>query len=582
LVSVPLGQYADLLLVYLRPQWRKAALLAVLLLVSIGLQLVNPQVMRTFIDAAASGADARALAVTAGLFLALALAQQALSVVSTYLGEDVGWTTTNDLRRDLALHCLRLDVSFHNQRTPGEMIERIDGDVTALASFFSQLVIRVLGSGVLLVGALVMLAREDWRVGLGLTLFAIVVVGLLGRFRDVAVHALTAEREQHARLYGFVEERLAGLDDVRASGAGGHVMRRLHVILRGLYHRTRRAWMMRSLLEVGTSGMFALGAVLALAMGTYLFYLGSITLGTVYLFFQYTEMLRNPIEALTREMQELQRATAGIVRIRELLSLRSELRDGPGTVLPTGALSVELDHVSFGYGDATPVLRDVSFRLEAGRVLGVVGRTGSGKTTLTRLLFRLYDPSGGALRLGGADLREMRLADLRRHVGLVTQEVQLFQASVRDNLTFFDPAADDARIKTLLAELGLGDWLAGLPAGLDSELGAAGAGLSAGEGQLLAVARAFLTDPGLVILDEPSSRLDPETERQIERAVARLIRGRTAIVIAHRLATVERADDVLVMGDGQVREFGPRDRLAADPRSRFAELLRAGATEVLV
>lgn len=581
-MTLPLRDYLDLLLVYLRPQWRKSLLLAVLLLSSIALQLLNPQILRAFIDEAVAGASAGALTQTALVFLGVALAQQGLAVAATYVGEDVGWTTTNDLRRDLALHCLRLDMAFHNRRTPGEMIERIDGDVTALASFFSQLVIRVFGSALLLGGVLILLFREDWRVGLALAVFAALVVVLLNRWRDVALGALTDEREANAQLYGFVEERLAGLDDVRSAGAGGHVMRRLHAVLRDLYHRTRRAWVMRALLEVGAGTLFALGTVMALSMGAYLFFLGAITLGTVYLFYQYSEMLRAPIEQLTRELQELQKAAAGIVRIRELLGIRSQLPDGPGAPLPPGPLSVELDRVSFGYGDATPVLDAVSFRVVPGRVLGLIGRTGSGKTTISRLLFRFYDPSTGAVRLGGVDLRDLRIADLRRHVALVTQEVQLFQASVRDNLTFFDPSADDQRIRCLLDELGLGEWLDGLPDGLDTELGAGGAGLSAGEAQLLAVARAFLMDPGLVILDEPSSRLDPATERLIDHAMARLIAGRTAIVIAHRLGTIERADDVLVMEDGRVREHGERAALAADPASRFAALLRAGAQEVLV
>jgi ATP-binding cassette subfamily B protein len=581
-MSVPLRDYVDLLYAYLRPQAGRALLLAALLLTTIGLQLLNPQILRRFIDAAVAGAPADELTGAALTFLAIALVQQGLSVASAYVGEDVGWTATNGLRRDLAMHCLRLDMYFHNRRTPGEMIERIDGDVTALATFFSQIVIRVLGSGLLLIGAIVMLYREDWRVGLALTLFALLVVGVLGRWRDVAVGALTAERESTARLFGFVEERLNGLDDLRANGAGRHVMRRLHAVLRELYWRVRRAWTMRALLDIGTSGMFAVGTILAIAMGTYLFLLGAVTLGTVYLFYQYTEMLRHPIEQLTREMQELQRATAGIVRIRELLAMRSQIPDGPGAALPPGPLALEFDHVWFGYGEDAHVLEDVSFQLAPGRRLGVVGRTGSGKTTLTRLLFRLYDPSGGSVRLGGVDLRRMKGAELRRHVGLVTQDVQLFQASVRENLTFFDDAADDRRIVALLEQLGLGEWLARLPEGLDTSLGAGGAGLSAGEGQLLAVARAFLTDPGLIVLDEPSSRLDPETEARIERAIARLLRGRTAIVIAHRLATVERADEILVMDDGRIAEWGDRERLAADPGSRFAGLLRAGVEEVLV
>ncbi|HUS15700.1 MAG TPA: ABC transporter ATP-binding protein, partial [Chloroflexia bacterium] len=224
---------------------------------------------------------------------------------------------------------------------------------------------------------------------------------------------------------------------------------------------------------------------------------------------------------------------------------------------------------------------NLSFALPAGAVRGVLGRTGSGKTTLTRLLFRLYDPHAGTLRLGGVDLRDTCLTDLRARVGIVTQEIHLFHASVRDNLTFFDRGIADARILAVLQDLGLGGWYEALPHGLDTKLAPGGSGLSAGQAQLVAFARVFLKDPGLVILDEASSRLDPATEAQVEHAVDRLLAGRTGIVIAHRLGTVERADCILILDEGRIVEYGPRGALAADPRSRFSRLLQTGLEEVL-
>jgi ABC-type multidrug transport system fused ATPase/permease subunit len=214
-------------------------------------------------------------------------------------------------------------------------------------------------------------------------------------------------------------------------------------------------------------------------------------------------------------------------------------------------------------------------------VLGVVGRTGSGKTTLTRLLPRFYDPLAGVVRLGGVDLRAVRLAAVRSRIGVVSQEVHLFHASVRDNLTLFDDTVPDERLHDVLATLGLAGWLRELPHGLDTLLGAGGAGLSAGQAQVLTCARVLLRDPDIVILDEASSRLDPATERLVHRALGRLLAGRTGIIVAHRLATVAYADDILVLEDGQVREHGPRIDLAADPTSHFARLLRVAAGEVV-
>ncbi|NKQ35788.1 MAG: ATP-binding cassette domain-containing protein [Chloroflexi bacterium] len=233
------------------------------------------------------------------------------------------------------------------------------------------------------------------------------------------------------------------------------------------------------------------------------------------------------------------------------------------------------------------VLHDISFLLEAGNVLGVLGRTGSGKTTLTRLLFRLYDVDAGAITLDGINVRDVALSDLRQRVGLATPEVQLFEATVRDNLTLFRnydetavPITDD-QIHHAIHTLGLDAWLDNLPNGLDTMLKSGGKGLSAGEAQLLAFTRVFLRDPHLIILDEASSRLDPVTEQLLERAIDQLLHGRTAIIIAHRLETVQRANDILILENGRIIEHSPRPQLAATPGSRFAQLLQTGLEEAL-
>jgi ABC-type multidrug transport system fused ATPase/permease subunit len=226
-------------------------------------------------------------------------------------------------------------------------------------------------------------------------------------------------------------------------------------------------------------------------------------------------------------------------------------------------------------------LKDVTFQLEAGQVLGVLGRTGSGKTTLARLLLRLYDPQEGEIRVEDVPIRSIREASLRQRVGMITQDVQLFHASVRDNLTFFEPDVPDDLLRAQLIDLGLWPRIAALPNGLDTELATGGRGLSAGEAQLLTCARLFLRDPGLVILDEASARLDPATERLIEQAIDRLLTHRTGIIIAHRLKTVLRADRILILEDGCIVEDGDREALQRDPQSRFYQLLQTGLEEVL-
>ena len=574
-------QYADLLWTYLRPQKALVAVVVVSLLGNIGLQLVSPQILRFFIDEALEGSAVSRLIGVALLFTVIALVQQAVNVVATYTSGRVGWTATNALRGDLARHCLGLDMSFHNRHTPGEMIERVDGDAEELGSFFSTFVVHILGSILLLAGILVLLFREEWQAGLTLTVFTLVMLGLLFGLRNLTVDRFRAVREASAQTFGFVEERLAGREDIRTSAARPYVMLGFHSRIRTWFRRNLVASLMLSLILNTTWLSFTVGNAVALAIGSWLFLNGHVTIGTVYLIVHYTRMLLEPIERFTQQINNLQRATASVIRILDLMQTRRRVLDGPGVRFPQGALPVRFDDVSFSYSPDRPVLRDVSFDLAPGRALGLIGRTGSGKTTITRLLFRLYDPDRGRVLLGGRDVRDARIAELRQQIGVVTQDVRLFQGTVRDNLTLMDPAIPDDRLIRVVQELGLGDWYGALPDGLDSALRSEGADMSAGEAQLLAFARVFLRDPRVVILDEASSRIDPDTERLIERAVDRLVEGRTVIVIAHRLTTLDRCDEIMVLEQGRVVEHGERGRLAGDPGSRFRRMLTTDTGEVL-
>jgi ATP-binding cassette, subfamily B, bacterial len=295
----------------------------------------------------------------------------------------------------------------------------------------------------------------------------------------------------------------------------------------------------------------------------------------------YTDAIFRPLREITNEIQNLQKAGGSLERIGDLYKIKDKIPDVGTQTIAAGPLHVEFDNVQFSYNQEDSILHDLDVDLKPGEVLGLLGRTGSGKTTITRLLFRLYDVTGGTIKLNGVDIRDYQVSELQRRIGMVTQEVQLFRASVRDNLTFFDSTVPDSRIMEVLEALSLMDWYNGLAKGLDTELEGGGKGLSAGEGQLLAFARVFLKDPGLVILDEASSRLDPLTEARIERAIDLLLKNRTGIIVAHRLKTVQRADQIIILEDGGVREHGEYDALVNDPSTRFSQLLRTGLQEVM-
>ena len=598
-LNLPIKPYWDLLANYLKPQKKTVFWLAFLLLVSIGLHLANPQIVAYFIDTAsepaASGTAAfqqglNNLLGAAALFMGVAIVRQAIALTAVYVGENVAWTATNALRADLALHCLRLDMAFHKQHKPGELIERVDGDVNKLANFFSQLFIQLTSNVLLLIGVIVLLWLVDWRVGVSITAVALGGVLTLNYLRTKTVPRWEALRQTEATLFGFLEEWLTGTETIRTTAAEPYILQKMLRLGRERWLKMRHAMRINVFVFNLPLGVFTLAYIAAHIFGATLFSDGALSIGGVYLIFYYIDVIKEPLWQINRQVEDLQRAAASIQRIIALQREQPTMHDGPGVNVPTGPLGVTFNHVSFFYADdpETMILQDINFRLEPGTVLGLLGRTGSGKSTLTKLLFRFYDPTDGAILLGSGvgnspnqfDLRDAKQAELRRHIGLVTQEVQLFHASVRDNLTLFDATISDAHILAVLAELGLMAWLDSLPNGLDSPL-QADASLSAGEAQLLAFVRVFLADPGLVIMDEASSRLDPVTERQIELAIDKLLTNRTAIIVAHRLATVQRADEIMILGNGRIQEHAPRSQLAADPNSHFAQLLVTGLEEAI-
>ena len=580
-MNLSFSAYYHLLASHIRPQRGRFFLLAALLFGSIGLRIFAPQIMRQFIDSALAGAALQTLTWTALAFIGIALTQQVVAIGVTWLGENVAWTATNALRAELAEHALHLDMKFHNDHTPGELIERIDGDVTELATFFSQFALNLIANGFLLVGILIALFIEDWRAGLAFTVYSFLTIFILGKMKDIAVPHQKARREAEAQYYGFIEEQLSGTEDIRSSGAVGFSIRELFRHQGEILKHNRKSHFKRWIIENAMGLALTLGTLLSIVNGYWLFTTGVITIGTVYLFVHYINLLEEPFWAMTHEIESFQTIGACVERLTEFKAFKREVRNEAGLDVESHPIQLTFSDVTFSYNGDDAVLTRLSFDLQSGSVLGLLGRTGSGKTTIGRLIFRLYDVNDGQIKMNGTHINNLHLDSLRRNVAIVTQDVQLFKASIRENLTFFDRTISDEKIISTLEELELGDWYASLPQGLDSVLETGSRSLSAGEAQLLAFTRVFLKNPGLVILDEASSRLDPATEVKLERAIDKLLKNRTAIIIAHKLDTIQRADDILILERGNVLEYSNRKQLASDSTSRFHQLLQTGMEEVL-
>ena len=564
-----------LLVQYLRPERRPLSALLGLLVVAMVLPLAGPLLIGAFVNAALAGESAQQLAALGGLFLLATLTGDALQLVVTWYSVRLAWRVGNRLRVDLCRHALGLDLDWHGDHSAGQLIERIDGDIDAVTRFASTAVLQLAGNAILVAGVLVISAVIDWRASLLIAITVAVAVVVLIRMRRVAVPYYDDEREVQSQLYGDLEERLGGLEDIRANGAGAWAVQKLHQHSAGWWRTARRAAARGDGGLTLAGGVFAAGSVAVLALSTWQCRQGELSVGSVLALLRFSQMVSDPLWRVAEQLAEAQKAIAGTRRAARLLAEESALPDGSRDDLPEGPPAIAFEDVSFGYGTGTDVLRDLSFELPAGTSLGVVGRTGSGKTTIGRLVARLWDTESGTVSVGGTDVRLLALDALRRRIGIVTQEVEVFRASVRDNLTVFGTLdAPDEAVVDALETVGLGGWFHSLDHGLDQHL-EGDTELSAGEGQLLAFARLLLADPGVVILDEASSRLDPDTEERLIAATDRLLAGRTAIIIAHRLSTLDRVDQILVLDHGRLAEHGPRSELAADPESRFHHLLVA-------
>ena len=583
-MSQEFQRYRELLQTYFWPQRMQVGLLIGLILLDNALQLLGPNLLSRFVDLAVNTSTTSAeLQTLAGVYLITMLFRQGARMAATYVGETAGWRAANRLRADLARHTIALDMSYHKQQTPGIMIERIDGDVASLNRFFSQMVLQIGGSIILLLSTVGVLFYYNWKLGVMMLMFIMLSALILTSLRNVAVPYWEAGREAAAQLFSFLEERLAGIEDIRGLGSSAHVLRRLDVLMatKNRYDIQGRGY--GGVTWIVPLALAAILTILILGFGSWLYLAGQISIGLIVMTLLYGEMVVWPIRTIAQEIDQLQQASAGILRVVDLMSKKSRLVDGTqelSAVVP----AVTVDHVTFAYPDGesveAPVLTDVSFHIPAGAVVGLLGRTGSGKSTLIRLLFRLYDVTGGSIKIGDHALPEYQLASLRSRVGLVTQDVQLFYATVRDNLTFFNRDISDDKLLDALRTLGLERWLSQQPQGLDTLLAANGA-VSAGEAQLIALARVYLKQPQVIILDEASARIDPETEKMLEVALDTVLAGKTTIIIAHRLQTVRRCDYIAILADGQLQEFGGEADLRNTPESRYATLLRSGAVEEL-
>ncbi len=521
------------------------------------------------------------------LLLGAVMLRLGLQGIQTFNVQAVGQRLTARIRDDLFAHAMALSLRFHDRTPVGKLLTRLTSDVDALAEVFGSGAVGVLADLVTLLVIAVTMISIEWRLGLLLLVSQVpVVLGILwlqGRFRKANYRV----REELSQLNADLQENLQGLEVVQMFRREATNSARFSQVTAAYREAVNGTILFDSAISAFIEWVALSAVAVVLALGGLMVLGSAMGLGTLTTFILYSQRLFDPLRQLAERFTQIQGGLTAVERIGELLEQPIEIADLPASERSAAAIQsgskrasageVIFDNVSFAYREDDPILTDLSFRIAPGEHVALVGPTGSGKTTVIRLLCRLYEPQRGRILLDGIDIRQLPIPTLRQRLGVVLQDTFLFSGNVADNLRLDAPISSEA-LHQICAELGLEPLLRRLPDGLATELRERGGNLSSGERQLLSVARVAIRDPSVLVMDEATAFMDPSTEATLQRDLSRLLQQRTAIVIAHRLATVEAADRILVLRKGHLIEQGSHSelRLAGGVYAQLADLQERG------
>nr|WP_223275830.1 ABC transporter ATP-binding protein [Paenibacillus elgii] len=556
---------------YLKRQ--RAALAGVIAFVLLGLalSLAGPYLIGTAIDRYIALRDPNGLLQLCVLLLAVYIGGSIVSWLQTYVMSGIAGRTVWELRRDLFAHMQELPVRFFDKTSHGELMSRTTNDIDNVSNTLNQSLLQLLTSVVTLIGSLtMMLLLNGW-----LTLVALVIIPLVtGVARQIGKRTKSQFKEQQRHLgslNGFIEETISGQKVVKIYNREELAAQQFQEINAKLRQVGTRAQIFSGMMGPFMNLLNHTSFILLAVAGGWMAYNGWTTIGVIVSFLNYSKQFSGPVNELANQYNMIQSGVAGAERVFEILDTDTEFGN-EGSRKPQEAIrgEVEFDRVTFGYGD-TPVLREVSFAAQPGQVVALVGPTGSGKTTIINLLTRFYEIFEGTIRIDGKDIREWDKSSLRSRLGMVLQDAHLFSGTIRDNIRYGRLDATEEEIRSAAKLANADGFIRKLPQGYDTPLSAEGGNLSHGQRQLLTIARAILSDPSILILDEATSSVDTRTEMHIQEAMKALMQGRTSFVIAHRLSTIQEADLILVVRGGEIVERGTHEQLLA-LRGLYAEM----------
>ncbi len=548
-------------------------------LVSTLSRVAGPLVIREGVDGGIIPQNTSVITGAALVFAGIVVAQYASTRITLYQVAWMGERFMMDLRSRIYSHVLRMDMAFFGRTKTGVLVSRLTSDIESLQVFASEGALSVVGSTLMVVGVSVALFVVDpFLAGLVMLLMPLLLFTSY-RFGRSSAKAYRQWRGQIAKVLAALSENISGVREVQANAQEQRQEERFADIDKIYYQKAMRA--AKTVVDYfpRVDALRAIGLAMVLFVGGNRVLDGEMTLGSLIAFLLYLNWFFEPIVQLANVYNLLQGALAALYKLYGLADEQPAVREAaePQRLPPHVAGNIEMRGMTFGYDPGEQVISDLDLQIPAGQRVAVVGATGSGKSTLVKLLARFYDPQTGSITIDGIDLRNLGFADLRRSVAMVPQEGFLFEDSLRFNLAFGNEELSDSDLLEVCRAAGIAEWVQSLPEGLDTPMRERGNRLSSGERQLVALARALAVDPAIVILDEATSNLDPGTEDQIETALETLLAGRTSVVVAHRLRTAQRADRVLVMEAGQVVQDGPYEGLAA-VEGPFAELISTWET----
>jgi ATP-binding cassette subfamily B multidrug efflux pump len=551
------------LLRYLRPHRRSVVIALVAIVAQSAMQLAQPLLIRVAIDDYILAGNLSGLGQIALLFLVILIASFGLEFVETYTMQMMGQRIMFDLRMEIYGHLQRLDVRFYDRNPVGRLMTRVTTDVDALNDLFASGVVSAFRDVFILLGIMVILVIMDWR--LAIVAFSVLpLIVLVTRwFRTHARESYREVRGWIARINATLQENITGMSTVQLFGREARNLAAFDEVNRGHRDANLASIFYYATFYPAIEFVGAVASALIIWFGGGWEMEGTLTLGSLVAFLQYSQRFFRPISDLSEKFNILQSAMASSERIFGLLDTPVAISSPVSPLTPpsrrTGQIAFE--DVSFAYRGEDCVLRNVSFTIEPGERVGIVGATGSGKTTLINLLLRFYDVNQGRISIDGVDVRDMDLHELRRRFGLVLQDVHMFSGTIRDNITLGREETTDEEVETAASQAHADGFISRLPDGLDSAVAERGATLSVGQKQLLSFARALSFKPDVLVLDEATSSVDTDTELLIQDALQTLMKGRTTLAVAHRLSTVQDMDRVLVFHKGELRESGTHQEL---------------------